>query len=119
MLSIHPQQVERLRRTLLSEGFKSAGLLQICKRGQVFGYVRRIRYDLEWHVRAFADGRLESEVESPRTTIRHLLSPSYQHDDLLAKLLYKHGIQFTTPQTAPQCARFPSRTTPGYWGRRT
>ncbi|HUK51320.1 MAG TPA: hypothetical protein VLV18_09805 [Terriglobales bacterium] len=90
-----------MRRTLLTEGFKSAGLLQVCKRGQVFGYVRRIRYDLEWHVRAFSDGRIESEVERPRTSIYHLLAWPYEHDSLLAQLLNKHRIPFTKTQQKP------------------
>jgi|GEM_PF-2121101 hypothetical protein len=87
MLSIHPSLVERLRQTLLADGFSSAGIFQIWKRGQVFGYIRRLRFDLEWHVRAYADGRLESELEPPRNTIRHLLVNPYQSDGMLALLL--------------------------------
>jgi hypothetical protein len=94
MLSISPWQVEILRRTLLAEGFRSAGLLQIWKKGQVFGYVRRIQESLEWHIRAFEDGRLESELEPPRTTIRHLLNNPFPADQPLAQLLQRHRIPF-------------------------
>lgn len=52
-------------------------------------------YDLKWHVRAFADGRLESELEPPRTTIRHLLVWPSPHDGLLAQLLTR--IRFHSP----------------------
>ena len=98
MLSIHPSFVEKFRQTLLADGFSSAGIFQIWKKGQVFGYVRCVRYDLEWHVRAFADGRLESELEPPRSTIRHLLVSPYQSDGLLALHLSQHQIPFWTAQ---------------------
>ncbi len=96
MLSIHPSFVERFRQTLLAEGFSNAGLLQIWKRGQVFGYVRRLREDLEWHVRAFADGRLESELEFPRISIPHPLVVPYASDGLLAQLLSRNRIPFSS-----------------------
>jgi hypothetical protein len=67
MLSIHPSLVERFRQTLLADGFTSAGIFQVWKKGQVFGYIRRLRHDVEWHVRAYADGRLESELEPHET----------------------------------------------------
>jgi hypothetical protein len=98
MLSIHPSLVERFRQTLLADGFTSAGIFQIWKKGQVFGYIRRLRYDLEWHVRAYADGRLESELEPPRNTIRHLLVNPYQSDGMLAMLLSQYQIPFWTAQ---------------------
>lgn len=86
--------MEYLRRTLLAEGFKNVGLWQIWKKGQVFGYARRVGNDLEWHVRAFVDGSLESELEPPRTTIYHLIRWPYLHDGLLAQLLGRHRIPF-------------------------
>ncbi len=95
VLSIQPSFVEQLRRILLTEGFNNAGLFQVWKRGQIFGYVRRVQYDLEWHIRAFADGRLESELEPPRTTINHLLVTPRPSDDILAQLLSRHRISFT------------------------
>jgi hypothetical protein len=98
MLSIHASLVEGFRQTLLADGFTSAGIFQIWKHGQVFGYIRRLRHDLEWHVRAYADGRLESELEPPRNTIRHLLVNPYQSDGMLALLLSQHQIPFSTPQ---------------------
>jgi hypothetical protein len=92
--SISPNFVDYLRRTLLAEGFKNLGLLQIWKKGQVFGYARRLGSNLEWHVRAFVDGSLESELEPPRTTIYHLTRQPYLHDGLLAQLLRKYRIPF-------------------------
>jgi hypothetical protein len=61
----------------------------------MFGYARPLGTDMEWHVRAFVDGTLESELESPRTTIRHLLNPVFFSDVLLAQLLSRHRIPFT------------------------
>lgn len=94
MLSISPWHVEYFRQTLLSEGFEDV-FLQIWKRGQVFGYSRRLAPNVEWHVRAFGDGTLESELEQPRTTIQHLLRPTYFSDGLLAQLLQRHWIPFS------------------------
>lgn len=71
------------------------GFLQIWKRGQVFGYARPFGTKMEWHVRAFVDETLESELESPRTTIGHLLNPVYFSDGLLAQLLSNHRIPFS------------------------
>jgi len=95
LLSISPWYVERFRRTLLAEGFRNVGLFQIWKKGQMFGYARRLGTNLEWHVRAFVDGTLESEVELPRTTIHHLLHRPYLHDGLLTQLLSHHRIPFS------------------------
>jgi hypothetical protein len=93
MLSISPSSVEHFRRTLLAEGFSNIRF-QVWKNGQVFGYVRRIRNDLDWHVRAFKDGTLESEIEPPRTTIYHLIKQPVLHDGLLAQLLRRNQIPF-------------------------
>ena len=60
----------------------------------MFGYARPLGTDMEWHVRAFVDGTLESELESPRNTISHLLKPRYFSDGLLAQLLSRHRIPF-------------------------
>jgi hypothetical protein len=94
MLSISPWHVDYFRRALLAEGFRDAGFLQIRKRGQVFGYTRPLGAKMEWHVRAFANGSLESELELPRNTISHLLKPRYFSDGLLAQLLSRHRIPF-------------------------
>jgi hypothetical protein len=64
----------------------------------VFGYARPLAVDMEWHVRAFANGMLESELEYPRNTIRHLLKPTYFSDGLLARLLSRHRIPFANGQ---------------------
>lgn len=61
----------------------------------MFGYARPVGTNMEWHVRAFVDGTLESELEPPRNTIRHLLKPAYFSDFLLAQLLSRHRIPFT------------------------
>ena len=95
LISISPWYVEFFRRTLLAEGFNNVGFFQIWKRGQVFGYARMLSENLEWHVRAFIDGTLESEVELPRTTIHHLLHYPYLHDGLLAQLLSRHRIPYS------------------------
>jgi hypothetical protein len=95
LLSISPQNVERFRQMLLSEGFRNVGIFQVWKRGQIFGYARQIGANLEWHVRAFFDGSLESEVELPRTSIHHLINRPYLHDGILAQFLSRHRVPFT------------------------
>jgi hypothetical protein len=94
LLSISPWHVEYFRGVLVTNGFRDVGFLQIWKRGQVFGYARPYGAEMEWHVRAFANGTLESELESPRNTIGHLLKPLYLSDGLLAQLLSRHRIPF-------------------------
>jgi len=71
------------------------GFFQILKRSQIFGYARLLRTNLEWHARAFVDETLESELEASRTTIQHLLKPTYVSDGLLAQLLTRHRIPFS------------------------
>jgi hypothetical protein len=73
LLSIRPWHFEYFRQTLLAEGFKDVGFFQIWKRGQLFGHGRPLAVDTEWHVRAFANGMLESELEYPRNTIKDTL----------------------------------------------
>lgn len=89
----------------------NVGIFQIWKKGQVFGYARGLGDDLEWHVRAFVDGSLESELELPRTTIQHLLQTPFQHDGLLEHLLRRYRIPFSrmfpqAPRTAHTSYRF-------------
>jgi hypothetical protein len=95
LLSIYPAHIEQLRRSLIVEGFENVGFFQIWKHGQIFGYSRRLNGYLEWHVRAFVDGSLESELEPPRTTIHHLIRRPYLYDGLLMQLLQKHRIPFS------------------------
>jgi hypothetical protein len=81
------------------------------KKGQVFGYVRLLRNDLEWHIRAFPDGTLESEIEPPRTTIKHLLITPIKHDGILAQFLNRHRIPFSAKWSRQPLRKlkFPSR----------
>jgi len=98
MPSTHLSLVERFRQTVLTVGFISAGIFQIWKRGQIFGHIRRLRYDRDWRVRTLADGSLESNSEALRNTIWHLLANPNELDGMFALLLSHHQIQFWTSQ---------------------
>ena len=58
---------------LLAEGFKR-DLKQFRKPGQTWGLIRQEPDDMQIHVRAFTDGRLESEVELSNKFVQHLWS---------------------------------------------
>ncbi len=58
---------------LLAKGFKRDAK-QFRKPGQAWGVIRQEPDDMQIHVRAFTDGRLESEVELSNKYVEHLWS---------------------------------------------
>ncbi len=58
---------------LLAKGFKRDAK-QFRKPGQAWGVIRQEPNDMQIHVRAFNDGRLESEVELSNKYVEHLWS---------------------------------------------
>lgn len=63
--------LETTKEVLDQEGFRHTRL-QVVKPGQVFGLVKRVDSIWEMHVRAFDNGRLESEIEISRDYFEHL-----------------------------------------------
>ena len=80
---------------LLAEGFKRDPLRQARKPGQVWGVVRQEPDDMQIHVRAFKDGRLESEVELSNRYVQHLWSHRRGAHVEVKAILAKHGMPTT------------------------
>lgn len=76
---------------LLSEGFKR-DLKQFRKPGMVWGVIRQEPDDMQIHVRAFKDGRLESEVELSNKFVQHLWSHRRNAHAEVTEILAKHGL---------------------------
>ncbi len=77
---------------LLAEGFKRDPLRQARKPGQVWGVVRQEPDDLQIHVRAFKDGRLETEHELSNRYVQHLWSHRWGAHEAVKDLLGRHGM---------------------------
>ena len=80
---------------LLAEGFKRDPLRQARKPGQVWGVVRQEPDHMQIHVRAFKDGRLESEVELSNRYIQHVWSHRRGAHAEVKEILAKHGMPTT------------------------
>lgn len=76
---------------LLAEGFKR-DLKQFRKPGQVWGVIRQEPDDLQIHVRAFTDGRLESEVELSNKYVQHLWSHRRNAHAEVSEILERNGL---------------------------
>lgn len=63
--------------------------------GQRFGLSRPLTNLLEWHVRGFADGTLDSEVEVSRERLQHLAATPGPYYSPLLRILATNGIPFT------------------------
>lgn len=86
--------LKKVKYALELEGFKYTPL-QIWKKEQVFGLVKKIDNVWEMHVRGFRDGRLESEVEICRDYLEHL-NDKYRKpiSAPLCKILDKYNIPY-------------------------
>jgi len=100
----------KVRNLLLGIGFKDI-ILQTWKDDQIWGVARDVSKeelynklgnpyliddlpDLQCHIRAYSNGRLESEIEIHRDDLRHLVSPTPSHHEALAFLLTREGISY-------------------------
>ena len=77
---------------LIQEGFATTPL-QINKPGQVFGLVKKLDDDWQWHVRGFNDDRLESHIEVSNDFLEHL-KPEHRRaaSHELTQLLEDYGM---------------------------
>lgn len=75
----------------LAEGFKRDPKA-FRKPGQVWSLVRQEKDDMQTHVRAFSDGRLESEVELSNKFVQHLWSHRRGAHVEISEILAKHGM---------------------------
>ncbi|MGB0651606.1 MAG: hypothetical protein ACPGQL_00255 [Thermoplasmatota archaeon] len=76
---------------LLAEGFRRDPR-QARKPGQVWGVIRQEPDDLQLHVRAFRDGRLESEVELSNKYVQHLWSKRRNASPEIKEILGRNGL---------------------------
>jgi hypothetical protein len=77
---------------LLAEGFKRDPLRQARKPGMVWGLVRQEPDHMQIHVRAFKDGRLETEHELSNRYVQHLWSHRWGAHVAVKEILAKHGM---------------------------
>lgn len=93
-IKISPADLKLLKERLFDEGFYDPWFAQEWKDKQFFGLAKELRSPFEWHVRAFKDGKLESEIEISRRYIGHQSMPARPFHDSLIAILRKHGIHF-------------------------
>jgi len=112
---VPPEYIPRLALTLRRIGFADP-FFQEWRIGQRFGLSRPLTSILEWHVRGFADGALDSEVEISRERLEHLAARPGSYYRPLLTILRSHSIPFRAT------ARIPPDTTyvylPEAFGRR-
>jgi len=93
-VQICPEHFPLLTMTLRRTGFTDP-ILQEWKTGQRFGLSRALSGLLEWHVRGFADGMLDSEVEISRNRMQHLAARPGSYYSPLLRILDRIGIPFS------------------------
>jgi len=93
-VQIHPELVTLLALMLQQMGFTDP-IFQERKKGQRFGLARPLSSLLEWHVRGFADGMLDSEVEISRNWLQHLAARPGSYFSPLLGILDRIGIPFS------------------------
>ena len=98
---INPADLRLLKERLFDEGFYDPWFAQEWKDHQVFGLAKELSSPFEWHIRAFRDGRLESEIEISRRYIGHQSMPARPFHDSLIAILRKHRIQFEFTDALP------------------
>ena len=91
---IHPEHVPLLAVVLQQMGLTDP-IFQERKKGQRFGLSKLLSSLLEWHVRGFADGMLDSEVEISRNWLQHLAARSGSYYSPLLRILDRIGIPFS------------------------
>jgi len=93
-VQIHPEHFPFLAAILQRAGF-TRPIFQEWKTGQRFGLSRPLSSLLEWHVRGFADGTLDSEVEISRNWLQHIAGRPGSYYSPLLTILDRIGIPFS------------------------
>ena len=91
-----PQLLVILRRIGFADPF-----FQEWRIGQRFGLSKPLTVMLEWHVRGFADGTLDSEVEISRKRLQHLSGRPGSYYWPLVAVLRRHSIPFYANSRIP------------------
>ena len=97
---VPPEYIPRLALTLRRIGFIDP-FLQEWRIGQRFGLSRPLTSILEWHVRGFADGGLDSEVEISRERLEHVAARPGSYYWPLLTILRSHSIPFSASSRIP------------------
>lgn len=82
--------LERIRRALESEGFRSTPL-QWRHKGHAYGLVKD-RRDKQIHVRVYEDGVVDAEIEIHKRFLEHLVSPRPSAHREIQAIFSRHGI---------------------------
>lgn len=93
-VQIHPEHFPLLAVILQRTGFADP-VFQEWKIGQRFGLSRSLSSLLEWHVRGFADGMLNSDVEISRNWLQHLAARPGPYYSPLLRILDRIGVPFS------------------------
>ena len=102
---IRPDHIPPLVLILRQMGFADP-VLQEWGIGQRFGLSRPLTSLLEWHVRGFADGTLDSEVEISRERLQHLAARPGSYYSPLLRILSRNGIPFSLGGGIPRDAAY-------------
>lgn len=100
VLQISPVHIPVLVTILRRMGFVDP-FIQEWWVGQRFGLSRALTSLLEWHVRGFTDGSLDSEVEVSRKRLQHLASKPGPYFSPLTRMLGSHRIPFRMGRMIP------------------
>jgi hypothetical protein len=93
-VQIHPEHIPLVAAILQRTGFTDP-IFQEWKTGQRFGLSRSLSSLLEWHVRGFADGMLNSEVEISRKWLQHVAARPGLYYSPLVRILDTVGVPFS------------------------
>mgnify|MGYP002395520022 CR=1 FL=1 len=104
-VQIHPEHFPLLAAMLHQTGFSNP-IFQEWKTGQRFGLSRPLSSLLEWHVRGFGDGMLDSEVEISRNWLQHLAARPGSYYSPLLSILERTGIPFSVVGRIPPDAAY-------------
>jgi len=99
-LRIRSDSIPRLALILRRMGFADP-LFQDWRIGQRFGVARPLTSILEWHIRGFGDGSIDSEVEISRKRLQHVASRPGSYYLPLMAILRKNNIPFLLGSRIP------------------
>jgi uncharacterized ParB-like nuclease family protein len=104
-VQINPEYLTLLTVILQRMGFADPVFQQL-KTGQRFGLARLLSNLLEWHVRGFSNGILDSEVEISRNRLQHLTARPGSYYSPLLRILDRNGIPFSVVGRIPPDAEY-------------
>ena len=104
-VQIHPEHFPLLTAMLQRVGF-TRPIFQEWKTGQKFGLSRPLTSLLEWHIRGFLNGMLDSEVEISRKWLQHLVAKPGPYNSPLLRILDMSGIPFSVVGRIPPDAAY-------------